>query len=297
VEDVDKGINILLKESNIHFDNLLTKLKKHNKTFYKIAHEIVEYDPNDEEQSWLKQYGLIKDHDDIAVVSNKIYKKRFLKSKKLQDKMIPCNCSLCANSQEPHLYKLKDLKERIKKGKFEIECYKSFETVNVLELIDETHLPEKPREKSSSKNTIFISYSHNDEIWKDKLIKHLKVLQRQNMLNIWDDRQLKAGDQWFEKIKNALNEATVAVMMVSADFLDSNFILSEEVPVLLKKREREGLRIVPIIIKPCVWQAIGWLSKMQAVPKDGVPLMKYSEYEIEDSLANIAMDIAKCIKK
>ena len=79
-QDVDKAIQILLNENNVHFDNLYEKAKLYKETFVEIVFDHVEYYPDDEDQSWLKQYGLIKDKDGHAVVANNIYKTRFLKT-------------------------------------------------------------------------------------------------------------------------------------------------------------------------------------------------------------------------
>ncbi|MBC2696330.1 MAG: hypothetical protein HF982_13855 [Desulfobacteraceae bacterium] len=79
-EDVEKGIRHILKERNSHFDNLLEKAKLYKESFIQIIFNGVNYNPDDEEQSWLEQYGLIKEKNYKAVVANTIYKKRFLKA-------------------------------------------------------------------------------------------------------------------------------------------------------------------------------------------------------------------------
>ena len=79
-QDVEKGIRLLLKERNSHFDNLLEKAKLYKETFVRITFNGVDYNPDDEDQSWLEQYGLINEKNDKAVVANAIYKKRFLKA-------------------------------------------------------------------------------------------------------------------------------------------------------------------------------------------------------------------------
>jgi len=79
-QDVEKGIRYLLKERNSHFDNLLEKAKLYKETFVRIIFNGVDYNPDDEDQSWLEQYGLIKEENDKAVVANAIYKRRFLKA-------------------------------------------------------------------------------------------------------------------------------------------------------------------------------------------------------------------------
>jgi len=78
--DVEKAIRMLLLEKNDHFDNLYEKAKLYKETFVEIVFDGVEYDPDDENQSWLEQYGLIKNREEHAVVTNNIYKNRFLKT-------------------------------------------------------------------------------------------------------------------------------------------------------------------------------------------------------------------------
>ena len=78
--DVEKAIQILLKEKNDHFDNLYEKAKLYKETFVEIVFDHVKYKPNHEEQSWLEQYGLIKNENGSAVVANNIYKSRFVET-------------------------------------------------------------------------------------------------------------------------------------------------------------------------------------------------------------------------
>jgi hypothetical protein len=87
-----------------------------------------------------------------------------------------------------------------------------------------------------SKPTVFISYSHRDEEWKDRLVTHLGVLRHQGLLDLWDDRRIGAGQDWKQEIKQAMDAASVAVLLVSAHFLTSRFILGEEVTRLLERR-------------------------------------------------------------
>ncbi len=79
-------------------------------------------------------------------------------------------------------------------------------------------------------SNIFISYSHKDEEWKDKLVTHLRVLEIEGSCTLWDDRKIKVGNDWFPEIEKALNEAQIVIMLITANFLTSNFIRKEEVP-------------------------------------------------------------------
>lgn len=110
-----------------------------------------------------------------------------------------------------------------------------------------------------TKPTVFISYCHKDEVWKDRLVTHLGVLQQEGILDLWDDRRIGAGEDGYHKIEEAIARARVAVLLVSADFLTSKFILSKEIPSLLERMDKEGLRIYPVIIRPCAWKHVNGL--------------------------------------
>ena len=117
--------------------------------------------------------------------------------------------------------------------------------------------------------SVFVSYSHRDEKWKDLLKPHLKMLEKADRLTIWDDRKIDAGDTWYDEIKNAMEEAEVALCLISADYLASDFCVKEEIPYLLERRKNDGLTFIPILIRPCAWKAIDWLKAIQMLPRDG----------------------------
>lgn len=138
---------------------------------------------------------------------------------------------------------------------------------------------------------VFISYSHQDEGWKDRLVKQLNVLSGPG-LEVWDDQRIAAGDAWKAEIENAIATCDVALLLISADFLTSQFILSKEVPPLLQRREREGIRVIPVILSPCQWTRIDWLNPIQARPGDNKSLLGMSEHEAEAALSELAGEIA-----
>jgi hypothetical protein len=143
---------------------------------------------------------------------------------------------------------------------------------------------------------IFISYSHKDERWKDLLVRHLKVLALEGLCDIWDDREIKVGDDWKPAIENALNQAHIAILMVSADFLGSNFIRTEEVPRLIERRRNQGIWVIPLFVSPCPWKKVLWLAAIQGVPRDNVTLEelidKGQKGKVEKILADLAEEIA-----
>ncbi|TEU16861.1 MAG: toll/interleukin-1 receptor domain-containing protein, partial [Anaerolineales bacterium] len=144
---------------------------------------------------------------------------------------------------------------------------------------------------------VLVSYSHKDEDWKDRLVTHLGVLRHQGLLDLWDDRRIGAGHDWYSEIQRTLDDTSVVILLVSANFLTSHFILGEEVPRLLERRDKEGLRVFPVIVKPCAWQQVKWLARMQVRPRDGRPLSAGDEHQIDADLAAVAEEVAALVSR
>lgn len=107
--------------------------------------------------------------------------------------------------------------------------------------------------KAKSKRFVFISYAHADTKWLDKLQRHLKPLLHGTKVQAWSDKKIQTGDRWSKKIQEALTHANAAVLLVSAHFLASDYIRHFELPRILKKEKRRGLRIFQIILSPCAF--------------------------------------------
>jgi TIR domain len=134
-------------------------------------------------------------------------------------------------------------------------------------------------------------------MWKDRLLTQLGVLQQQSILELWHDRRIGAGADWYQDICQAMEAAHVAVLLISAHFLTSSFILREEVSCLLTRRQQEGLPIVPILVTPCAWRQVPWLARMQLRPLDARPLSAGNDHQIETELTAIAEEIAALIQR
>ncbi len=143
-----------------------------------------------------------------------------------------------------------------------------------------------------SRPTVFISYSSKDEKEKDLLMAHLGVLESANLIELWSDDQIDAGADWKAEINRSIAQANVAILLISANFLTTDFILDKEVPALLQRREREGLIIFPVIARDCVWNKIDWLSKMQVRPKNKKPVWSDAGRHADEYLAAISEEVA-----
>ena len=154
---------------------------------------------------------------------------------------------------------------------------------------------EKPRsnlaERGAVVPTVFISYSHMDEEWKDRLVVHLKALEQAGRISIWDDRRIDAGEFWYDEIESAMGSAAVTVCIVSPHYLASDFVTKEEIPYLLKRRKRDGMVLVPILLWDCPWQAFDWLSATQMLPGDGKSIAEDFKGQENRILADIARNV------
>lgn len=103
--------------------------------------------------------------------------------------------------------------------------------------------------KLAVKKILFISYSHEDKAWLDKIVKFLKSLESHD-ITFWSDLEILAGDKWQDEINKALKNAKAALLLVSQDFLNSEFIKHKELPTLLDKAKTEGLEIFWIPVRP-----------------------------------------------
>jgi hypothetical protein len=139
--------------------------------------------------------------------------------------------------------------------------------------------------------TVFLSYSHEDEAWKDRLKAHLDALESQGLLDSWDDRRIEAGASWYVEIQEAMERASVAVLFVSKNFLTSKLIRGQEVPKLLERRRREGLHVIPVIVGSCLWKQEEPLAALQARPTDGRSLASRRGDNLEAELVKIAEEI------
>jgi hypothetical protein len=145
---------------------------------------------------------------------------------------------------------------------------------------------------ASRRNVVFVSYSHKDRRWVDRLLVHLSPLERHMSIDVWEDSRIRAGMKWRPEIAGALNSASVAILMISANFLASNFVMNNEVPVLLKGAETRGTVIMPLIIAPSLFGQSS-LNCFQSVNPLEEPLSKLSAHKRDEVLVRLATSIGE----
>jgi hypothetical protein len=119
---------------------------------------------------------------------------------------------------------------------------------------------------------VFISYSHIDERLRRKLETDLKLLQRQEVIAVWTDRKITAGEEWKGKIDDNLESADIILLLVSADFVDSDYCYGAEMTRALELHDDGKTRVIPVILRDVEWQSAPF-GKLQALPKDGKAVM------------------------
>lgn len=144
---------------------------------------------------------------------------------------------------------------------------------------------------------VFISYSHKDRDWKERIATFMRCMQIQNRFDYatWDDGEINPGEDWRDHIMNAIDKCKIAVLLVSPDFLASDFILKQEVPRLEKLRDQERVHIVPVIIRPCTWEIVDLLVRLQLHPADGSALSGKSEHGIEEQLKLLCLEVNRLV--
>jgi hypothetical protein len=109
---------------------------------------------------------------------------------------------------------------------------------------------------SPSRDTVFISYSHANPTWLDRFATFLKPFVRKGELTLWHDQYIKVGDVWRRKIGGALGRASVGLLLVSQDFIASDFIMGEGVPALVKAANDDLLTLFPVPVSSCTHGAL-----------------------------------------
>ncbi len=137
---------------------------------------------------------------------------------------------------------------------------------------------------------LFYSYTHADETQRDQLEKHLSQLRREGMIAAWHDREILPGGAWADEIDTHLETASIILLLVSPDFLASDYCYEKEMLRALERHRRGDTRVIPIILRSCDWQHSP-LKDLQCLPHDGKPA---TEWDNPDAAF---LDITKGLRK
>ena len=141
--------------------------------------------------------------------------------------------------------------------------------------------------------SIFFCYAHEDEALLNKLKSHLRPLQRQGLIAVWHDRDISAGTEWEQEIKQHLNAAQIILLLISPDFMDSDYCYGIEMRRALERHQRGEAKVIPIIVRPVYWQGI--LGHLQALPTDAKPVRSWSD--VDEALYNVTEGIHTVVEQ
>lgn len=144
---------------------------------------------------------------------------------------------------------------------------------------------------STTQPKVFLSYSHRDRRWADRLLTHLRAIA--DKVEVWSDSEIKVGESWHDEIARAISTADVAILLVSADYLASDFIVSQELPTLLESSEQGRTLILPVMLSPAFLDPASPLLNFQFVNRPDRPLSALKQSEQDQ----VFMEVARAIQQ
>ena len=142
---------------------------------------------------------------------------------------------------------------------------------------------------------IFFCYAHEDEVLLNKLKSQLSPLRRQGLIEIWHDRDIGAGTKWEEEINTHLNEANIILLLISPDFMDSDYCYGKEMQRALERDQRGEAHVIPVILRPVYWQGI--LGNLQALPTDAEPITSSHWHTLDEAFHNVVEGLLKSLQQ
>ena len=140
---------------------------------------------------------------------------------------------------------------------------------------------------------VFFCYAHEDEPLLKTLKKYLTPMQRLGLIAIWYDRDISAGTEWAQEISEKLNTAQIILLLVSPDFMASDYCYGVEMKRALERHQRKEARVIPVILRQIDWQDI--LGDIQALPTDAIPVLSPLWHSPDDAFYDVAQGIRKVV--
>jgi O-acetyl-ADP-ribose deacetylase (regulator of RNase III) len=141
--------------------------------------------------------------------------------------------------------------------------------------------------------TVFISYSHKDQELREELEKHLTILRRQGVIKTWHDRRITAGTEWRGAIDENLMSAELILLLISPDFIASDYCYDLEMDRAMRRHESREARVVPVILRQVMWDKAPF-AKLQALPTDGKAVRTWES--LDAAFDNVARGIRAAVE-
>ncbi|KQP15050.1 toll/interleukin-1 receptor domain-containing protein [Pseudorhodoferax sp. Leaf267] len=133
--------------------------------------------------------------------------------------------------------------------------------------------------------TLFYSYAHEDEVLRKELEKHLKLLERKGLIRPWHDRQIRPGQEWAQAIDESLESAELVLLLVSADFMNSDYIFGVELKRALERHAQQSCVAVPIVVRAVDLEGAPFMH-LQGLPTDLKPVASWASQD--EAWTNVA---------
>ena len=143
---------------------------------------------------------------------------------------------------------------------------------------------------------VFFAYSRKDTILRERLDVHLSALKRKDFIDTWYDGQIDAGKEWEMEINNNLSKADIILLLISADFIASDYCFKVEMKKAITRHERGDAVVIPILLKPCDWKDLPF-SKIQALPQNGKHITSKHWKDDDHALTEIAQSVRGIVEK
>src|SRR6266702_2939614 len=146
---------------------------------------------------------------------------------------------------------------------------------------------------SSTSVEVFYSYAHKDETFRKTLDEHLSLLQRQGVISVWHDRQIVPGTDWAQAIDEHLERASIILLLISADFLASDYCYGVEMTRALERHQANEARVIPILLRPVDWNNAPF-AYLQALPTGAKPITTWRNRDA--AFTDVAAGIRRVIE-
>ena len=126
------------------------------------------------------------------------------------------------------------------------------------------------------------------------MVNHLSALKRIDKISVWNDENLRGGDNWNETIKEQLRNAEVILLLISSDFIASEYIWDVEVKSAIERHYKGEAKVIPIFLRKCNFKGMPF-EKLQGYPKNAMPITSFPEREQDEAFSQVAEGIRKDI--
>ncbi len=194
------------------------------------------------------------------------------------ERQIPCNCEHCINLEQPGFFNYSELINYYNEGIEKIRCkVKVKNEIKVSSLLEDifdvdftkigyihTDLQKEKIDEilatdpfgfgKNEKKKVFISYSHDDIGSRKKMQQYLVNIEREGLIEIWQDGLIKAGEDWDKNIKIIMQNADICILLISQELISSSYAHEVEFKTIMERHKNDKCRIIPILIKDCDWK-------------------------------------------